>query len=332
MRHDTAANPLPKVSVVMPAFNAARYIGETLDSVFEQTFTDYEVIVVNDGSPDTVKLERLLEPHMNRIRYIKQKNLGAGAARNEGLRAAQGELIAFLDADDLWLPNYLEEQLKFIRDNNVDLVCADAMHFGDSPLAGRTYMEAYMETAPLAGEVSFLGLVSAEQSLITSGIVARRAPIIEVGLFDEGLRNSQDSDLWMRLARHGARLAYQRQLLLRYRCHENSLSGDEINRTARQLRVYDNIESSFDLTPDERPAVMRAIESRRALLQFELGKLYVEQGDFKKSRAAFSNANSLQRSWKTVVAVLLSRIAPGFLQSLRLWSVRKAHDQNQSGV
>ncbi|MGI9067141.1 MAG: glycosyltransferase family 2 protein [Pyrinomonadaceae bacterium] len=326
-------NPAPIVSIVMPAYNAAPYIGETLDSVFAQTFTDFEVIVVNDGSPDTVELERALEPYMSRIRYIKQKSLGAGAARNEGLRAAQSEFIAFLDADDLWLPNYLEEQLKFIGENDFDLVCADAMHFGDSPLAGKTYMEAFMESAPLVGEVTFLGLVSAEQSLITSGIVARRALIIEVGFFDERLRNSQDFDLWLRLLRQGARLAYQRQLLLRYRCHEKSLSGDEINRTVRQLRVFDKIESSFELTHDERPAVLRAIEGRRALLEFELGKLYLEQGDFEKSRFAFSKADSWRRSWKTVVAVLLSRIAPGFLQSLHMRNARKSTGhRNRTGI
>lgn len=245
-------SPTPIISIVMPAYNAVPYIGETLDSVFQQTFTDYEVIVINDGSPDTVELENALDPHLNRIRYLKQKNLGAGAARNEGLRAAQGELIAFLDADDLWLPTYLEQQVEFLRQGSFDLVCADAMHFGDSPWAGKTFMEAFMASAPPAGEITFRGLVSAEQSLITSGIVARRAAIVEVGLFDETLRNSQDFDLWLRLARHGARLAYQRQVLLRYRCHEDSLSGDEVNRTARQLRVYDKIERSYDLTAEER--------------------------------------------------------------------------------
>lgn len=312
----------------MPAYNAAPYIGETLDFVFRQIFTDYEVIVINDGSPDTVELEQALEPYIGRIRYIKQENLGAGAARNEGLRAAQGEFIAFLDADDLWLPNYLEEQLKFIRESNSDLVCADAMHFGDSPLAGKTYMEVFMQTAPPVGEVTVLGLVSAEQSLITSGIVARRAPIIEVGLFDEGLRNSQDFDLWLRLARHGARLAYQKQLLLRYRYHENSLSGDEVNRTARQLRVYDKVEGSFDFASDEGPAVLRAIERRRALLEFELGKLYLERGDFEKSRAAFSKAKSLRRSWKTAVAVLLSRWFPGFMRNIYLRRLRRMRGAN----
>jgi glycosyltransferase involved in cell wall biosynthesis len=307
----------------MPAYDAAPYIGETLDSVFQQTFTEYEVIVVNDGSPDTEDLERTLDTYAPRIRYIKQKNLGAAAARNEGLRAAQGEFIAFLDADDLWLPNYLDEQLKFLRENAFDLVCADAMHFGNSPWVGKTYMEAFMESAPHQGEITFLGLVSAEQSLITSGILARRAPIIKIGLFDEGLRNSQDFDLWLRLVRHGFRLAYQRQLLLRYRCHENSLSGDEINRSARQLRVYDKIEHSFELTPEERPAVMRAIEHRRALVEFELGKLYLEQGDFEKSRASFLKANGLRRSWKTIVAVLLSRWSPGFMRAIHLRRLRR---------
>lgn len=312
----------------MPAYNVAVYIGETLDSVFEQTFTDYEVILVNDGSPDTVELDKAIEPYLNRIRYIRQKNLGAGAARNEGLRAARGEFIAFLDADDLWLPNYLEEQLRFIREDGFDLVCADAMHFGDSPLAGRSYMETYMPIAPHVGEVTVLGLVSAEQSLITSGIVARRAPIIEVGLFDEGLRNSQDFDLWLRLVRHGVRSGYQKQLLLRYRCHENSLSGDEINRTARQLRVFDKVESSLDLTPEERPAILRAIERRRALLEFELGKLYLEEGDFEKSRAAFSKADSWRRSWKTAVAVLLSRWSPGFMRAIHLRRLRRMRGAN----
>ena len=312
-------NPTPIVSIVMPAYNAAPYIGETLDSVFRQTFTNYEVIVINDGSPDTVELEQALEPYIGRIRYIKQENLGAGAARNEGLRASQGEFIAFLDADDLWLPTYLEEQLKFIHANDVDLVCADAMHFGDSPLVRKTYMEAFMETAPVVGEVTFLGLVSAEQSLITSGIVARRAPIIEVGLFDEGLRNSQDFDLWLRLVRHGARLAYQRRLLLRYRCHENSLSGDEINRIARQLRVYNRIESSFDLTPEECTEVSRMVKQIQVMHELELSKSYLSQGKFAEALIALNKANNYQRSWKLRGVKLFLLIAPRLLRRLHAW-------------
>jgi glycosyltransferase involved in cell wall biosynthesis len=310
-------NTTPKISIVMPAYNVAPYIGETLESVFGQTFTDYEVIIVNDGSPDTEEMENALQPYITRVRYLKQENRGAGAARNEGLRAARGEFIAFLDADDLWESNYLDEQLKFILEQNCDLVCADAMHFGKSHLAGRTFMNAFMDTAPPTGEFTFLNLISAERSLITSGVLARRQPILEVGLFDEGLRNSQDFDLWLRLAQQGKRLSYQRKILLRYRIHENSLSGDEVNRTVRQLRILDKIEMSIDSMPDERVQILKTIRRRRSLLEYELGKLYLEQGKFDSARESFAKANTLQRNWKTLVAALLSRLAPSLLRTIR---------------
>src|SRR3989442_2756657 len=124
-------NQSPKVSDIIPAYNAAAFVGETLGSVFAQTFTDYEVIVINDGSPDTEAFERAIAPYRERLNYIEQENRGASAARNAGLRAARGEFVAFLDADDSWLPNYLEEQIKFLRAHNVDLVCADAAIYNE---------------------------------------------------------------------------------------------------------------------------------------------------------------------------------------------------------
>src|SRR5512132_4544704 len=95
-----------KVSIIIPAYNVASFIGETLDSVWAQSFTDYEVIVINDGSPDTEEMERVLAPYLDRIVYLKQENQGAGAARNAGLRAARGNYIAFLDGDDVWYPTH----------------------------------------------------------------------------------------------------------------------------------------------------------------------------------------------------------------------------------
>src|SRR5882724_12913534 len=131
----------PLVSVVIPAYNVAPYIGETLESVFAQTFADYEAIVLNDGSPDTEDFEQAIAPYLNRILYLKQENVGASVARNTGLRAARGEFIAFLDADDLWLPAYLDQQMKFIRERGCDLACADATFFGDPSSEGKTYMD-----------------------------------------------------------------------------------------------------------------------------------------------------------------------------------------------
>lgn len=307
---------LSLVSIIIPAYNVAPYIAETLQSVFAQTYTNYEVIVINDGSPDTEEFERAIEPYRERIEYLRQPNGGASAARNAGLRKSKGELIAFLDADDLWLPNYLEEQIKFITENNCDLACADAMIFGDSPDAGRTYMEAVMGTAPAHGEVTFIQLVSAERSLITSGVVARRVPILEVGLFDLSLRNAQDFDLWLRLARHGERLAYQRKVLLKYRGRAGSLSGDAINSHHRELRVFDKIEQSYPLTPNERVEISAVIQKRRALLEYELGKLHLLPGDFSRARESFARSNSLRPAWKPTVALWLTRLVPQLMRSL----------------
>lgn len=307
---------MPKVSIIIPAFNVASYIGETLDSVFAQTFADYEVIIINDGSPDSEELERALARFIDRINYIKQENRGASAARNAGLRVARGEFVAFLDADDLWLPNYLDEQIKFIIECDCDLVCADAEVFSDGSYEEQTYMESLMADAPPAGDVTFLGLLSAEQSLITSGVVVRREQVLEVGFFDEALRNSQDFDLWLRLAHKGTRMAYQRRTLLRYRSRDNSLSGDEVNVHRRELRVLEKVEHSYDLSPAERSEVVSVIERRRAVLEFELGKLYLARGEFTRARESFGKANQSGRSWKTQAAVGFSRLAPRLMQSL----------------
>lgn len=315
---------MPKVSVVIPAYNVAPYIGETLRSVFAQTFTDYEVIVVNDGSPDTEQFELAIQPFIDRLRYVKQENLGASAARNEGLRSAQGEFIAFLDADDLWLPSYLEEQIKFISEHDCDLVCADSKILGDPARVYKTFMDALMESAPPIGSVTFLGLVSAEQCLITSGIVVRRQLVFDVGLFDEALRNAQDFDLWLRLAKHGARLMYRREALLSYRHRSDSLTGDEINSHARELRVLDKVERSYNLTPAERAEVSPVIRSRTAILEFELGKLHLAHGDIELARSSFAKSRNARRSWKTRAALWFLRLAPGLMQAFCLRRMRAA--------
>jgi glycosyltransferase involved in cell wall biosynthesis len=309
---------MPAISVIIPAYHVAPYIGDTLDSVFAQTFTDYEVVIVNDGSPDTDELECALAAYRDRLHYIKQENRGASAARNAGLRAACGDLIAFLDADDLWLPNYLEEQIKFIRERGVDFVCADAVVFSDGSTDDETYMETLMQDAPSIGTVSFAGLLSAEQSLITSGVVARRRLILDAGSFDEALRNAQDYDLWLRLARSGARMAYQRRALLRYRRHNDSLSGSAVNIHRRELIVFDKIEKSYNLTAAERAEILPTIRKRRSLLEFELGKLHLAGGDFAAARQCFAKANELKKSWKTQLAFSLSNFAPGLMKAIYL--------------
>src|SRR5215471_21358067 len=97
----------PAVSVIIPAYRASRDIADALASVFSQTFTDFEVLVVDDGSPDAAELETAIAPFRDRIRFLVQSNSGAGAARNTAIRASTGRMLAFLDADDRWMPDFL---------------------------------------------------------------------------------------------------------------------------------------------------------------------------------------------------------------------------------
>jgi len=315
-----ATRSTPSVSVVIPTYNVAPLIAETLKSVFAQTFTDFEVIVVDDGSDDAAELERALEPYRERVHYVRQENLGAGAARNRGVQEARGEFIAFLDSDDLWMPEYLEEQVRFLRADGYDLAYADALLFGDSPIAGKTYME----TAPSVGPVTFLSLVRNECNIITSGVVARRCVLVKVGLFNESLRNGQDFELWARLARNGARLAYQRKVLLRYRCREGSLSGDVMNRLTRETRVYRYIADNYDLTAAERAEVSRVLELQRGAVDLATAKLNLLEGQFDEARSAFERAHGILGGWKLRAVVLMLRVAPRLLRRLALSRLRTA--------
>lgn len=306
----TAAEP--SVSVIVTAYKVASFIAETLDSVFAQTLEGFEVIVVNDGSPDSDELEQALQPYTARLVYVTQENRGAGGARNTGLRLARAPLVAFLDGDDLWEPRYLEEQLREVEARRLDLAYTDALMFGDSSLAGKTYME----TAPSEGEVNFLSLIRGDCNVITSGVVARRAAVFDAGLFDETLRNAQDFELWTRLAHRGARLGYQRKVLVRYRVREGSLSGDAQNRLAREWKVTRHIGDAYELTAHERAEVERMLTRQQAAIDLERGKTLLGEGRFAEARDCIAGARGVLGGWKLTAALLLLKVAPRLLLRL----------------
>jgi glycosyltransferase involved in cell wall biosynthesis len=303
------ADESPNVSVIIPAYNAAEFIGETLDSVYAQTFTDFEVIVVNDGSPDTEELERNLTAYSPKLRYLKQENQGAAAARNTGIKAARGEFVAFLDADDMWLPAFLEKQVDLLRRTQADVVWADALISGDSPLAGRTFMEVQ----PSVGEVTPENLLSVKVTVLTSTVVARRQPILDVGLFDVTLRRGQDFELWLKLARHGCRFVHQEEVLAHRRIVESSLSGSILSQLQRTLTVLDAIEAKGNLTPSEEAALQVNLRRTRRELALETGKEKLLGRDFRAALHCFQEARKFRQSWKLVLVCLGLRTAPELL-------------------
>lgn len=297
----------PAVSIIIPAFNTASYIGETLDSVFAQTFTDYETIVVNDGSPDTEELERVLEPYKERIIYLKQENGGPSSARNLAILKARGEYVALLDSDDLWLPNYLAQQMHALRKNPaLDLIYTDALLVGDSPLAGRTFME----DNPSHGEVTFESLLRWDCTVITSCTVARRQALIDAGLFDERFYYSEDFDLWLRLAHLGGQLDYQKQVLAHHRLHPTSLCADGVRQLKGEIEVYEKWLRESSLSLPMRKLAGAQKEYRRAELGVAEGKRKLLAGQYAQAREAFARANDFLHQRKLRLTIIGLRLAP----------------------
>lgn len=299
--------PAPTVSVIIPCYNTAQFVGDTLASVFAQTRRDFEVIVVNDGSPDTPLLEQALAPYRDRIVYIVQENRGLAGARNTAIRAAQGEYVALLDSDDIWEPNYLEVQLaQFERDPSIDVLYPDAIIFGDTPHAGRRAMEF----SPSDGEVTFERIVRQEVNVRVFATV-RRDLLFRVGLFDEALRSSEDYDLWLRIAKAGGRIAYHRQPLVRYRRHGASLSADPEWMSHHIQRVLEKTLANLPLTAGEAALVEHQIARWAATLRFFQGKKAFFRGDTATAAAAIEESNRFFRRWKlSVVVFLLRRVPP----------------------
>ena len=192
----------PRVSVIIPTYNRASLVTGAIDSVLSQTFTDLEVIVVDDGSKDDTT-ERL-GPYLNRIRYFKQANMGASAAQNAGLREAQGEWIAILASDDTWQPTKLERQFDAIETLGAGFgVCfTDCRFVGNSAMVATAFEEAGFlpgeAFGPLDDPLRFVW--ESSYGLYVQSMLARRSLVMEAGGFDESLKYSEDRDLIFKLS------------------------------------------------------------------------------------------------------------------------------------
>jgi GT2 family glycosyltransferase len=303
----------PRVTVVIPAFRAAKYIAEALDSVCAQTFTDFEIVVVNDVSPDTDELEEVLSRYRERVTYLKRdRNGGPGAARNTGILAARGEYVAFLDADDYWDPTFLAEQMAFFeRHPDVSLVYSDASWFLDS---SRAVVGTLMTQAPSRGEPTFERLTRQECTIGTSAVVVRREAVVTAGLFDPDIGNySEDFDLYLRIAKSGARLAYQRKLLVHHRIHPDSLSAESLQLQQGALRVLRKTAARPDLTPEQREDIARTAARAEAEFNLRRARMALTRRDFREALQATEAAYAFYRTWKVKAIMVGLRLFPGLL-------------------
>ena len=309
----TAARSSPAISVVIPAYRAAKYIGQTLDSVLAQTFTDLEAIVVNDASPDTAELERVLSRYDARVRYIvRETNGGPGAARNTGILAAAGEYLAFLDGDDYWEPDFLAEQMAFLTQHpDVSLVYSNARWFLDG--SGAT-IGSLMSRSPSNGDPTFEAVVRQQCTVGTSAVVVRRRAVIDAGLFDPEIGNhSEDFDLYLRLAKSGAQLAYHRKILVHHRVHAESLTAEMSHLHQGALRVLRKTAARGDLTDAERQAVAATSAKIEAEFNLRRARLALERRDFAEALDAVTAAHRFYRTPKLKMVMIALRLFPGLV-------------------
>jgi glycosyltransferase involved in cell wall biosynthesis len=307
VRGEKRSGGIPDVSVVIPVYRGSQYIAQALTSVFAQRFTAYEVIVVNDGSPETEEIERELKRYATQIIYIKQANGGPSSARNAGILQAKGEYVAFLDCDDAWHPSYLAEQLALLRATpELDLIYCDALLIGASPNAGKTVMEIN----PSRGAVSLESLLKLDCGVITSCTVVRRKCLLDAGLFDKDRRCCEDYDMWVRIAHRGGRMAYQRKVLAFRRIHPEALTADPSYVIDSQVAVFRKLGASLPLIPVHQAIVQKHIARCMAEMQLHRSKADLMAGKYSEAATGVRFANNYFQSRKLRSVEWIIRVMP----------------------
>ncbi len=264
---------MTRVSVVIPAYNGAKFLGTAIDSALAQTWTDQEIIVVDDGSNDDTG--QVVARYGNAVRYLWQKNAGTSVTRNRGIAEAQGEYIAFLDQDDWWAPNKLELQVAALEANpEAALVYTDfETHRSDGSI-----VNSYLKSRPRAhGWV--LDQLLQSNMILPSTVLARRAALLEAGGFDPAIRYTEDIDLWLRMAARWQFTVIPRVLAYRKEGDHN-FGRDQTNNSRNVLRALEKAMSTLPLTPQQ----FRLAQRSAAKHLWALGWRSFHVGDFQEAR------------------------------------------------
>ena len=242
--------PVPPISVVMPVYNCERYVAEAVESILAQTFTDFEFLIIDDGSTDrSLAILKRYAGRDPRIRLVSRPNTGLVGALNEGLGLARGELIARMDADDVALPERFEIQVAYLR-AHPDVVCVGGQIM-NIDAAGRDLYPCHegMDHEAIQ-ELALTGSCP----LAHASVMMRRAAVLAVGGYREEFTHAEDMDLWLRLGEGEGRLANLPQILLKYRIHDKSVSA------VRQLQQLERFRVASDQACARRGIPPRFVE------------------------------------------------------------------------
>jgi glycosyltransferase involved in cell wall biosynthesis len=314
-------NAVPTVSVIIPTYKTANLIAACLDSVFAQTYKDFEAVVVNDGSPDTPELEKVLAPYLtreaDRLVYIKQENKRTAGARNNAIRNARGEFVAFLDSDDVWMPDHLASQMAlFEADPSLGLTYSNG-------LVGMPGEEReFMLRCPSTGEATFDSLLVERCQIPISTVVARKQAIVKAGGFDETLARCDDYDMWVRTAFYGAKIGYTRKVQAYMPVgRPGSLSQSRARMAEGYSAILEKYKKTLPLKDSDLAIVEKRAAEIRARFLLEEGKSKLEQRDFEQARKLLSGANAYLHQPSLSLTLIGLAIAPGATTKLiSLWN------------
>lgn len=277
---------MPEISIIVPTYNYAHFIVDCLESIFSQTYKDFEVIVVDDGSTDDTA--QVLEKYKGRIRYIHQENRGLPAARNTGIRAAQGEYLAFLDSDDLWLPNKLDEQIRVLRnDADMGIIFSDASAFNERGVMRESILKEENICTGFCFQRLFMG-----NYLVMPTVMIRKRCLEKSGLFDESLTAVEDYDLWLRISLY-YKIGFVSKILAQYRVHPSNMSKDFYLLVDNEIKVIQKIIDQYP-GPVQK---LRGVSVRLCTLFNQHGLEWIKKGNARQAKKSFFKAITT-RPWQ----------------------------------
>lgn len=270
----------PSVSVIIPTYNRKDLVLETINSVLKQTFKDYEIIVVDDGSTDGTQLELSYLVHSGKLRYVYQENNGLASARNRGIDESVGRYLAFLDSDDIWLPSKLEKQVAMLeKDPHCAMVYTDSRNFNEYGLSpvSRLVSSDKNTMAGMIWEYLVMG-----NFINPSTVLIRKTVIGQVGYFDTALKMGEDWDFWMRIA-HKNRIGFIDEALVHYRIHSNNMTKNTAVLTQYLTLIINKtfMKSLMDKKNVKKKKLALGLVHQRA------GWDYLSSGEAKKARHEF---------------------------------------------
>ncbi|MBW4659881.1 MAG: glycosyltransferase [Drouetiella hepatica Uher 2000/2452] len=255
----------PKVSVIIPAYNGDRFMRQAIDSVLAQTYSDYEIIVVDDGSTD--RTQQVLQLYGSQIRYQYQPNQGVAIARNRGIALAQGELIAFLDQDDCFLPNKLALQVEKLEQSAAEI---GMVHSGWRRINAEGALLGEVEPWRYAPQLNLYEWIW-WKTVLLSAMMFRRSWLERVGGLDPSFKQACDVDLALRLTLAGCQTLWLPQITVCYREHDRNDSRNTLLQAQENDRILDKFFALPNIPPEIR---QQESQCRYHTLVWSAGRLY----------------------------------------------------------